>query len=83
MGRRRNHYYCPFCGEEMEVEFYDVVCPACLWSCPVDEFGEIEQQIQAKEESDDNIDYSTMPECCKACGGPYPSCTTSCKIFDD
>lgn len=25
----------------------------------------------------------TMPEGCRACGGPYPSCTTSCKLFDD
>lgn len=24
-----------------------------------------------------------IPECCIACGGPYPSCRNSCKIFDD
>lgn len=24
-----------------------------------------------------------MPFCCEACGGPYPQCMTSCKIFDD
>ena len=24
-----------------------------------------------------------IPEGCAACGGPYPSCKTSCPIFDD
>lgn len=27
--------------------------------------------------------YDDMPEGCKACGGPYPDCTSSCKMFDD
>lgn len=42
-------------------------------------------------EGDDNADYDEyyedpdddIPECCIACGGPYPSCRNSCKIFDD
>ena len=33
------------------------------------------------EPPDDLID--NIPEGCAACGGPYPDCTTSCKIFDD
>ena len=24
-----------------------------------------------------------IPEGCAACGGPYPDCMTSCKMFDD
>lgn len=24
-----------------------------------------------------------IPEGCRACGGPYPNCMTSCNIFDD
>lgn len=24
-----------------------------------------------------------IPEGCRACGGPYPDCVTSCNIFDD
>jgi hypothetical protein len=30
------------------------------------------------EESDDSI-----PFVCRTCGGPYPQCMTSCKMFDD
>lgn len=28
-------------------------------------------------------DDDDMPDCCKACGGPYPDCMSSCSIFDD
>ena len=31
--------------------------------------------------SDDDDDY--IPEGCRACGGPYPNCKTSCPLFDD
>lgn len=24
-----------------------------------------------------------IPECCIACGGPYPSCKDGCPLFDD
>lgn len=27
--------------------------------------------------------YDDMPECCEACGGPWPDCEASCKIFED
>ena len=36
------------------------------------------EEYYDEEESEDD-----MPECCIACGGPYPDCMTSCKIFDD
>ena len=38
------------------------------------------------EEDDDwydDDDDDDIPEGCAACGGPYPQCTTSCKLFDD
>ena len=28
-------------------------------------------------------DEDGVPEGCQACGGPYPDCKYSCKIFDD
>lgn len=31
----------------------------------------------------DDDDDDDIPEGCAACGGPYPQCTTSCKLFDD
>lgn len=32
---------------------------------------------------DDEDDDDYIPEGCVACGGPYPSCTSSCPLFDD
>ncbi len=57
-----------------------LVCTKCGYSVDVEDYGG----------EDDYIDYYSAqdeilgePECCRACGGPYPSCMTSCKIFDD
>lgn len=41
-----------------------------------------------EDEDEDYDDYEDddpfkMPFCCQACGGPWPDCMTSCKIFDD
>ena len=33
-------------------------------------------------EEESRNDESDMPFGCRACGGPYPDCTTSCKMFD-
>ena len=30
-----------------------------------------------------SIGEIVVPEGCRACGGPYPNCMTSCNIFDD
>ena len=67
--------------EETKEEYnrYKVECPNCgtLWY--VDKGGEM---------LNDGSDWSPraeekIPEGCAACGGPYPSCKTSCPIFDD
>jgi len=29
------------------------------------------------------MDHNDIPEGCRACGGPFPQCTTSCKVFND
>lgn len=31
----------------------------------------------------EDADGDDMPSCCRACGGPYPDCMDSCKIFED
>ena len=36
-----------------------------------------------KEEPFDNEESDDIPFVCRACGGPYPDCTDSCKIFED
>ena len=35
------------------------------------------------DEVDDDYIEDDIPFVCKTCGGPYPSCETSCKMFDD
>ena len=47
------------------------VCPSCRW-----EIDEMEYEY----EDEDPLD---IPVGCRACGGPYPQCKTSCKLFDD
>ena len=43
-----------------------------------DEFDLEKYSLDQLKHDDDDI-----PEGCAACGGPYPSCTTSCPLFDD
>jgi len=62
---------CPSCGREMDE--YET-----FWSC--DECDEFIYRPGYEPDEDEEDD---MPECCAACGGPYPQCMTSCKIFDD
>ena len=81
-GRRADEYVCFECGGLMKkADDTVLVCTKCGYSVDIDDYG---------CENDYNEYYSTpqneilaMPECCRACGGPYPSCMTSCKIFDD
>ena len=50
-------------------------------SKPKKEDVEYEDVYEDEEEYEDDEDG--MPSCCVACGGPYPSCMSSCSIFDD
>lgn len=61
----------------------------CYWACPrcdyefedgYLDFGPGYPTYESTYEDDDEADE---PECCRACGGPWPDCETSCKIFDD
>lgn len=48
-------------------------CPSCGWELVQDERG------------DDYLVFrNDMPPAgCRACGGPYPYCKPSCRMFDD
>lgn len=35
------------------------------------------------EETFDYDDLYDVPPGCESCGGPYPQCKSSCKLFDD
>ena len=42
-----------------------------------EEFGPSYDILVSSEDTDE------IPEGCKACGGPWPDCETSCSLFDD
>lgn len=87
---------CCTCGEAFIVSDDDIFdgvyqCPGCYTHN-----GEFEMiydpksQLSADEYStlycmiDEFAEYEgDIPAACIACGGPYPSCTISCKLFDD
>ena len=81
---------CPRCGGVMVYTggLLPWVCSKCdveadlFWDQVNQEYlVEIPGEPDWDEFWDDPI--GNMPECCKACGGPFPSCMTSCKIFDN
>lgn len=87
--------YCPDCHILCVREGDVFTCPTCdYYICDSDiEDGEgyptLASTYEDRDEEDEYHlpdDYEPeedMPECCIACGGPYPQCTTSCKLFDD
>lgn len=59
---------CPECGEE-------------LYNDPG--FGYWECYNCGFEYYEPGFDSDDIPWGCQTCGGPYPQCMTSCKVFDD
>lgn len=69
---------CGHCGHdlvEIEMDIYE--CPNCGYS-----FNDVTDEVLSASIFSDS-DEDDIPEGCKACGGPYPNCTTSCPMFDD
>lgn len=96
MGRKKRFECdCPVCGAFFNISlapFDDeyVTCSLCgtevlvsLSSVPGDEpdVDIVDNEITEEDAWADPV--NNMPQCCVACGGPFPQCTTSCKIFDD
>ncbi len=78
-------YICKECGQRMEFEDEwrsGLVCVHCGYSVELDDYGKDDADEAILETSSDE-EVPDEPECCRACGGPYPDCTTSCKIFDE
>ena len=42
-----------------------------------------DEEVEWTEEMLDMEQGDIPPAGCRACGGPYPYCKTSCKLFDD
>lgn len=76
---------CNRCGARMAARVKPgyFVCPNC---------GSEEDQAEYEYEPFHNDPWSEVsrsafhndipPEGCRACGGPYPKCVDSCKLFD-
>lgn len=67
--------YCPDCPECFETMRYNALtgefkCPGCGY-------------IMDEYDWDYEADEDEVPFGCRTCGGPYPDCKTSCKLFDD
>lgn len=85
MGIFNKKYVCAECGGEMKFtdENKDVLmCTRCAFSVEVEEYGH-EHDYDDYFDSINSESEEDIPEGCAACGGPYPDCKTSCKIFDD
>lgn len=68
---------CPECGTEMGFNYFKVE-----WKCP--NCGHISDLDEAMEICDeDGSGDDEKPYVCRTCGGPYPDCRSSCKMFDD
>lgn len=90
----RGYAICNQCGAVMDrkedpeggCDFY--TCPSCGW-----EINEMDYEYENRDEMELVLDErgdeylifrNDMPPAgCRACGGPYPYCKTSCKMFDD
>ena len=75
--------FCNDCGAVMDLENDIYVCPAC--GSKVDYMDYEYEDDEAKEWTPEMLKIfgEKIPEGCLACGGPYPNCKTSCKLFDD
>ena len=84
---------CNKCGAVMDYqvhpgdtnERYTYICPSCGWEIDTIDY-EYEGELYTEEWAPEivrSFGGEVPPEGCLACGGPYPYCTTSCKMFDD
>lgn len=88
----RGYAICNRCGAVMDrrrvpqggCEIY--TCPSCGWV--IDELdyecedgGEMELVLDGRGDDRLIYRYDMPPAGCRACGGPYPNCKASCKMF--
>lgn len=69
------YFICTKCRELMNLNGDKLICPSCGHTIDHDEYDDYELYFDE--------DDSEPPIGCQACGGPYPQCKTSCKLFDD
>jgi len=83
---------CNKCGALMDEEIRNRIgvytCPACGWEIDVMEYEYEEGDPMELVQDERGDEYliprnNTPPQGCRACGGPYPYCKSSCKMYDD
>lgn len=74
---------CNHCGAIMDREEENYICPACGWSVDALEYEYEEDDEEWSDSVLNMYDGDVPPAGCRACGGPYPQCKSSCKLFDD
>lgn len=82
--------YCPDCHIPLAHRpegYYE--CEICNYSITDEEAEEgyghptLESTYEDELYNDPETAEYRKPEICKACGGPYPLCSSSCDMFDD
>lgn len=87
---RKGLAICTECGALMDRKAHPEgdyhVCPACGWDID-DEDYEYEDPMKLVTDEYGNeclVPKRDIPPAgCRACGGPYPDCLPSCKMYDD
>ena len=79
-GVEMNNEICKKCDSIMDcettIEIGDVyTCPFCGWGF----FGEGADYEEFESYERDSVD---VPDGCLGCGGPYPLCKSSCRMFE-
>jgi len=89
---RKGYAVCNQCGALMDrkvdpqVGTYYHVCPACEWEIDDADYEyEDPMKLVTDEYGNECLVYKRdiPPAGCQACGGPYPDCLPSCKMYDD
>lgn len=58
-------------------------CPSCGWEIDEMDYEYEDEEEEWTEETLVSFGGVVPPAGCRACGGPYPHCKSSCKLFDD
>lgn len=62
------------------------ICPSCESAVDVMDYEYEQEDDQVEKWTSEVLGAyggHVPPAGCRACGGPYPYCKTSCKLFDD
>lgn len=71
-------------GVDGDCDMY--TCPSCGWAIDVMDYEYEDSDEDEPEWTSEMLKIykgDVPPSGCRACGGPYPHCKTSCRLFDD